>query len=172
MSDLDVTALEAWLSAHWPDGQDLQTQRISGGQSNPTFFVTWGDTRLVLRKKPAGPILPGAHAIEREFRVLRALQDTGVPVPRALALEEDASILGTPFYVMERLEGRVFSDCTLPGMTPDDRREIYLDMARTLARLHAVRPELVGLDGFGKPGEVIVAITNESMGDRFGQHFG
>lgn len=152
MSDLDLTALAAWLVEKWPDGADLQTQRISGGQSNPTFFVTWGDRRLVLRKKPGGPILPGAHAIEREFRVLRALADTGVPVPRALYLEEDASILGTPFYVMERLEGRVFSDCTLPGMTKDERREIYLDMARTLARLHSVRPDQVGLADFGKPG--------------------
>ena len=152
MSDLDLAALETWLRARWPDGQDVQTRRISGGQSNPTWFVTWGATRLVLRQKPAGPILPGAHAIEREFRVLRALAQTGVPVPRALYLEEDASILGTPFYVMERLDGRVFSDCTLPGMTPEDRREIYLDMARTLARLHAVRPDQVGLSDFGKPG--------------------
>lgn len=152
MSDLDLTALEGWLTARWPEGHDLQTQQISGGQSNPTFFVTWGGVRLVLRKKPAGPILPGAHAIEREFCVLRALADTGVPVPKALYLEEDASILGTPFYVMERLEGRVFSDCTLPGMTGAERRAIYLDMARTLARLHAVRPDQVGLGDFGKPG--------------------
>ena len=152
MSDLDLSALEAWLAARWPEGQGLQTQRISGGQSNPTFFITWGATRLVLRKKPVGPILPGAHAIEREFRVLRALADTGVPVPQALYLEEDASILGTPFYVMERLEGRVFSDCTLPGMTPKERRAIYLDMARTLARLHAVRPDDVGLGDLVKPG--------------------
>ncbi len=152
MSDLDLGALEAWLKGKWPEGRDLHIQRISGGQSNPTFFVTWGQARLVLRKKPAGPILPGAHAIEREFRVLRALADTGVPVPRALYLEEDDGILGTPFYVMERLEGRVFSDCALPGMTPEARREIYLDMARTLARLHAVRPDQVGLEGFGKPG--------------------
>lgn len=152
MSDLDLAALEEWLRATWPDGHDLHCARISGGQSNPTFFVTWGPHRLVLRKKPDGPILPGAHAIEREFRVLRALHGTGVPVPRALHLIEDAGILGTPFYVMERLEGRVFSDCSLPGMTPEARHEIYLDTARTLARLHAVRPDQVGLDGFGKPG--------------------
>jgi len=153
MSDLDLTALETWLSRTWPEGRDLAVQRISGGQSNPTWFVTWGDTRLVLRKKPAGPILQGAHAIEREFRVLRALAQTAVPVPPVLHLEEDASILGTPFYVMERLEGRVFSDCTLPDLTPADRREIYLDMARTLARLHSVRPDQVGLSDFGKPGD-------------------
>jgi aminoglycoside phosphotransferase (APT) family kinase protein len=114
--------------------------------------VDWGAARLVLRKKPEGPILPGAHAVEREFRVLRALADTPVPVPRALWLEEDPGVLGTPFYVMERLEGRVFADAALPCVAPETRREMYLDMARTLARLHAVRPEAVGLEEFGRPG--------------------
>ncbi|APX90817.1 phosphotransferase family protein [Brevirhabdus pacifica] len=151
MSDLDLAALKTWLADRMP-GNDLGTERIGGGQSNPTWYVDWGRARMVLRKKPAGPILPGAHAIEREFRVLRALEGSEVPVPRALWLEEDAAILGTPFYLMERLEGRVFSDCALPGLAPAERREIYLDMARTLARLHAVRPEAVGLGDFGKPG--------------------
>jgi len=149
---IDAQALAGWLAAHLPGRGLPALQRIGGGQSNPTWFVDWGDARLVLRKKPEGPILPGAHAVEREFRVLRALQDTDVPVPRALWLEEDPAILGTPFYVMERLEGRVFDDTTLPGVTPEDRREMYLDMARVLARLHAVRPETVGLADFGKPG--------------------
>jgi aminoglycoside phosphotransferase (APT) family kinase protein len=123
-----------------------------GGQSNPTWFVDFGPARYVLRGKPAGPILPGAHAIEREYRVLRALEGSDVPVPRALWLEEDAGVLGTPFYVMERLEGRVFADATLPGCTPEERRAVYLDMARTLARLHRIRPEAVGLADFGRPG--------------------
>lgn len=127
-------------------------ERIGGGQSNPTWFVDWGDARLVLRMKPQGPILPGAHAIEREFRVLHALQDSDVPVPRVLWLEEDAAVLGTPFYVMERLEGRVFDSARLPGVTPQERREMYLDMARTLARLHALRPEAIGLSDYGRPG--------------------
>lgn len=156
MSGLDATALRDWLSCHFPedDGPDakLAFEPISGGQSNPTYFVTWGARRLVLRRKPAGPILPGAHAIEREFRVLRALEGTDVPVPRALVLEEDAEILGTPFYMMERLEGRVFSDCALPGLIPEERRAMYLSMAETLARLHAVRPDEVGLDDYGRPG--------------------
>ena len=155
MSGLDATALRDWLSCHFPedDGPDakLAFEPISGGQSNPTYFVTWGARRLVLRRKPAGPILPGAHAIEREFRVLRALEGTDVPVPRALVLEEDAEVLGTPFYVMERLEGRVFSDCALPGLSPEERRAMYLSMAETLARLHAVRPEDVGLSDYGRP---------------------
>lgn len=153
MSDLDRAALERWLVSRCPGESGLSVARVVGGQSNPTWFVDWGARRLVLRRKPAGPILPGAHAVEREFRVLRALAGTEVPVPRALWLEEDAGVLGTPFYVMERLEGRVFSDCSLPGLTPEERRQVYLDMARTLARLHRVRPEAVGLSDFGRPGD-------------------
>ncbi|ETX29069.1 phosphotransferase family protein [Roseivivax isoporae] len=152
MSDLDHAALERWLSERLP-GDGLSVARIGGGQSNPTWFVDWGPARHVLRKKPAGPILPGAHAIEREFRVLRALEQTDVPVPKALWLEEDDAVLGTPFYLMERLDGRVFTDATLPDLVPEERREIYLDMARTLARLHAVRPGAVGLSDYGKPGD-------------------
>ncbi|MXY33874.1 MAG: phosphotransferase family protein [Boseongicola sp. SB0664_bin_43] len=151
MSGLDLSALERWLADKSP-GRDLRVERVDGGQSNPTWFVDWGDAHMVLRRKPDGPILPGAHAVEREFRVLRALEGTDVPVPRALWLEEDPGILGTPFYLMERLEGRVFSDCTLPGISSGERRAIYLDMARTLARLHAVRPDDVGLSDYGRPG--------------------
>lgn len=150
--DLDLGALERWLTGKLPGEAGLSVQRISGGQSNPTWFVDFGAARLVLRKKPAGPVLKGAHAIEREFRVLRALADSEVPVPEALWLEEDTAVLGTAFYVMRRLEGRVFADCTLPGMTPDERRAIYLEMARVLARLHAVRPGDVGMEDFGRPG--------------------
>ncbi len=152
MNDLDNDALIRWLSAKLPGQSGLSTERISGGQSNPTWFVTFGDARLVLRKKPAGHILKGAHAIEREFRVLRALESSAVPVPKALWLEEDSTILGTPFYVMERLDGRVFADCSLPRVAPAERREMYLDMARTLANLHSVSWDKVGLDGFGQPG--------------------
>lgn len=152
MSDLDIQALERWLTAKLPGQAGLTTERIGGGQSNPTWFVDFGDARLVLRKKPGGPILKGAHAIEREFKVLRSLEDTLVPVPRALWLEESESVLGTPFYVMERLDGRVFETNSLPGVSAFDRQEMYLDAARTLARLHAVRPEDVGLGDFGRPG--------------------
>lgn len=152
MSDLDTGALARWLSEKLPDEQGLTLERIGGGQSNPTWFVDYGEARLVLRKKPAGPILKGAHAVEREFRVLRALEASSVPVPRALWLEEDPSHLGTPFYVMERLEGRVFDDNSIAGVPPADRREMYFETARTLARLHAVRPDEVGLGDFGRPG--------------------
>jgi aminoglycoside phosphotransferase (APT) family kinase protein len=150
--EIDAQSLADWLRERLPGQGAPVLQRIGGGQSNPTWFVDWGGARLVLRKKPDGPILPGAHAIEREFRVLRALEGSEVPVPRALWLEEDVGILGTPFYLMERLEGRVFDDTTLPGVSTADRRAMYLDMARVLARLHAVRPDAVGLADFGKPG--------------------
>lgn len=152
MRQIDTQKLAQWLSARLPGAGQPVLRRIGGGQSNPTWFVDWGAARLVLRTKPEGPVLPGAHAIEREFRVLRALEKTEVPVPRALWLEEDTGILGTPFYVMERLEGRVFDDASLPMVRPEERREMYLDMARTLARLHAVRPDDVGLGDYGRPG--------------------
>ena len=149
----DPAALARWLATHVPDGGgDVQLAPIAGGQSNPTFFLSWGDRRLVLRMKPRGPILPGAHAVEREFRVLRALAGTEVPVPQALALEEDPEVLGTPFYVMQRMEGRVFTDTALPGISPADRRACYLSVFETLAALHRVRPEAVGLADFGRPG--------------------
>lgn len=151
MSDLDLSALDRWLADRMPGGT-LRAERIGGGQSNPTWFLDRGGARMVLRKKPEGPILPGAHAIEREFRVLRALENTDVPVPKAWVLEQDASVLGTPFYLMERLDGRVFTDCSLPDLSSEERHEIYLDMARVLARLHSVRPDAVGLSDFGRPG--------------------
>jgi len=153
MSDLDLPALETWLAERLPNESGLKVERIGGGQSNPTWFLDWGTLRLVLRKKPSGQILPGAHAVEREFRVIDALNNAGPPVPKAYWLEEDPEILGAAFYLMERVEGRVFSDCALPGVDPAHRREMYLDMARTLARLHAVRPDEVGLADYGKPGD-------------------
>ncbi|WP_034490671.1 phosphotransferase family protein [Afifella pfennigii] len=151
--DFDVAALRAYLQELFADKTgETQVERVAGGQSNPTYFVDFGRRRLVLRKKPVGDILPGAHAIEREFRVMKALGPTDVPVPEVLALCEDSSVLGTPFYLMRRLEGRVFHDCALPGLSPEARRAIYLAMAEALARLHAVDPAELGLGDFGPPG--------------------
>jgi aminoglycoside phosphotransferase (APT) family kinase protein len=107
---------------------------------------------MVLRKQPDGPILRGAHAVDREFRVLKALAQTDVPVPKTILFHEDPALLGTPFYLMERVEGRVLSDCALPDCAPDERRALYLSMAETLARLHAVRPDDIGLSDYGRPG--------------------
>lgn len=150
-ADFDPARLKTFLDHRFGAG-DLALSRISGGQSNPTYFVTHGDQRLVLRKKPSGATLPGAHAIEREFRVLSALYPTDVPVPEPVLLCEDPVVLGTPFYLMRRVEGRVFSDCALPEVTREDRRDLYLGMADALAKLHAVRPEAIGLSDYGRPG--------------------
>lgn len=151
MTDFDADALEHYLTRH-VEGffGPLEIERISGGQSNPTFFITSGSDRFVLRKQPPGPLLPSAHAIDREFRVISALKRTGVPVPPSVLFCEDAKILGTPFYIMERLDGRVFHDCTLPGETPEARNAVFSDMARTLARLHSVTPSENGLGDFGR----------------------
>lgn len=130
----------------------MSLQRISGGQSNPTFFVSYPGRRLVLRKRPSGPVLPSAHAVDREHRVMAALAGTGVPVPRMLLYHEGPEVVGTAFYVMERLEGRVFSDCSLPGVAPEGRQAMVMDMAATLARLHNVDWAAVGLADFGRPG--------------------
>lgn len=149
--DFDPVALAAILRERFGDGE-LALERIGGGQSNPTYFVDHGGRRMVLRKKPAGPILRGAHAVDREYRVLEALARTDVPVPRPLFFHADEAALGTPFYVMERLEGRVFHDCSLPGLPREERRGIYLGMAEAMARLHAVRPDAIGLGDYGRPG--------------------
>lgn len=152
--DLDPAALAAWLTQRLgPDDGQGRLERIGGGQSNPTYFLDWAGRRLVLRKQPRGEILRGAHAIDREYRVLGALAATDVPVPPLVHFEEDAGPAGTPFYLMERVAGRVFTDATLPDLAPDARRAVYLEMARTLARLHSVDPGAVGLGDFGRPGD-------------------
>lgn len=156
MSDSAAIEFSADLLAAFLDrtygAASLSLERIGGGQSNPTFFVTHGARRMVLRKKPAGPILPGAHAVEREFRVLKALGQTDVPVPKVFLFCEDTSIVGTPFYLMERVEGRVFHDCALGDAAPADRQPLYFAMADAMAKLHAVDPAAIGLADYGKPG--------------------
>jgi len=152
-ADFDPLRLRDFLAEHSGlIGAPFSLQRVSGGQSNPTYFVDFGDKRMVLRKKPQGPILRGAHAIDREFRVLSALSRTDIPVPKPVLYHEDAGVIGTPFYLMERLDGRVFHDCTLPRVDRNERRQIYYAMAATLARLHALDPDAVGLGDFGSRG--------------------
>lgn len=149
----DAIRLDAFLKGAIPGLSGMpEIVPISGGQSNPTFFVTYEGRPLVLRKQPPGPLLPSAHAVDREHRVIRALAETGVPVPPALLFCDDRDVVGTPFYVMERVEGRVFHDCTLPGVSPQDRAAMYADMARTLAALHNVDVAAAGLADYGRPG--------------------
>ncbi|MBC7637083.1 MAG: phosphotransferase family protein [Acetobacteraceae bacterium] len=130
----------------------LDLQRISGGQSNPTFFASYENRRLVVRKQPPGPLMPSAHAIDREYRVQSALAATNVAVPHLLFYEADAAIIGTPFYVMERLDGRVFADGALSGVTAAERGAMYQSMAETMARLHRVDYAAIGLGDYGRPG--------------------
>jgi aminoglycoside phosphotransferase (APT) family kinase protein len=126
--------------------------QMGGGQSNPTFVLQTDQGELVLRKQPPGKLLPSAHAVDREFRVLSALADTDVPVPRTFFFCDDPEVIGTPFYVMERLRGRVFWSPTLPDAPREERRAIYFGMADALARLHQVDYRAVGLADYGKPG--------------------
>ena len=151
--DWNPDGLRRFLARHFnAEADDFTLEPVVGGQSNPTFFVTYARRRMVLRKQPSGPILRGAHAVDREFRVLNALSQTTVPIPKPLVFHADPALLGTPFFLMERLEGRVFADASLPGMSPMERREIYLGMAQALAAMHAVRPEKIGLADYGRPG--------------------
>jgi aminoglycoside phosphotransferase (APT) family kinase protein len=150
--DFDVGRLADYLTRHLEGFSGARTVRqFRGGQSNPTFLVESDGARYVLRKKPIGQLLPSAHMIEREYRVMHALRDSGVPVIRTHLLCEDPAIIGTPFYVMDFAEGRVFRDPALPDLAPDERRAIYIAMADVMARLHAVDWRAIGLEGFGKP---------------------
>ena len=152
--DFDITRLERYLRARIDAcAAPLQLARLEGGQSNPTYRLTCADgTRLVLRKKPSGELLPLAHAVEREYRVITALRDSDVPVPRTHLLCEDPSIIGTPFYVMEHVEGRTLRDPALPGIGKAERSAIYADVNRVVAALHRIDYRAVGLEGFGRSG--------------------
>ena len=127
-------------------------QQFEGGQSNPTFLLETPNRRYVLRKQPPGTLLPSAHAVDREYRVMAALQDSDVPVPAMLALCEDTDVIGTKFYIMSMVEGRLYMKTALPDLDKHDRQAVCADMARVLAALHKVDPITVGLETFGRPG--------------------
>jgi aminoglycoside phosphotransferase (APT) family kinase protein len=150
---IDAERLEAWMRANVPGFRgELDVAQFKGGQSCPTYRVEAGGTRYVVRRKPPGQLLASAHAVDREYRVLSALQDTGVPVPRTFALCTDESVIGTWFYVMECVEGRVLWEPTLPDCKPAERFAIYDSLNETLARLHSVDWQSLGLADFGRPG--------------------
>jgi len=152
-ADLDRTALNPWLRAHVPDFGALQSiEKFPGGQSNPTYRIDDQRRSYVLRRKPFGAILPSAHAVEREFRLISALHPTGFPVPQPFALCEDPAVIDSAFYVMELVRGEAFWDGALPDSDPIPRRAIYDRMVDTLADLHTIQPERVGLADYGAPG--------------------
>ena len=151
----DVGALDAYLREHVAGFRGpLEVEQFKGGQSNPTFLLKTPGARYVMRAKPApaAKLLPSAHAVDREYRIITALDGAGVPVPRTFALCVDEGVIGRAFYVMDYVEGRVLWDQALPGMSRDERRAIYDEMNRVIAQLHGVDYQAIGLETFGKPG--------------------
>jgi aminoglycoside phosphotransferase (APT) family kinase protein len=150
---LETERLGPYLAGHIPGFGRLEgAEKFAGGQSNPTFLVTATGGRYVLRRKPPGTLLKSAHAVDREYRVMKALAGTDVPVPPVLHLCEDEAVIGSMFYVMRYVEGRIFWDGLLPEVSRDERYAIYDAMNATLAALHRVEPDAVGLGDFGRPG--------------------
>ncbi|MDN7179492.1 phosphotransferase [Caballeronia sp. SEWSISQ10-4 2] len=149
----DVSRLETWLCAriHGFRGPP-EVAQFSGGQSNPTYLLTTPAAKYVLRRKPPGTLLPSAHAIDREYRLLTALRGTGVPVADPYCYCDDASVIGSEFYVMSYVNGRVLWDARLPGMTPDERRAVFDEMNRVMAALHTLDIDALGLRDYGRTG--------------------
>lgn len=147
----DEAALDRYLAEH-VDGYEgpLAVSKFAGGESNPTYLLTTPAKKYVLRRKPPGKLLPSAHAVDREHRVMSALHPTGFPVPKTYALCEDEAIIGTAFFVMEHVEGRVVWDKSFAEVPRGSRREMFFEAARVLARLHAVDPNAVSLGDYGK----------------------
>jgi len=156
-SDLDLVNLSLWMREHVAGftGGELAAARFKGGQSNPTYLLTADAARYVLRRKPFGKLLPSAHALDREYRVLSALANTEVPVPRVFALCEDDAVIGTGFYVMDYVPGRIFWDPRLPELGAAERATIYDELNRVIAALHSVDLHSVGLVDFGRTGGYI-----------------
>jgi aminoglycoside phosphotransferase (APT) family kinase protein len=161
---IDEVKLARWLEEHVDrcrGGGQVAALQFKGGQSNPTYWLGFSgndgtECEFVLRKKPPGQLLPSAHAVEREYRIIRALGDTGVPVPQAMAVCEDTAVIGTSFFVMNHVKGRIFWDPRLPEVaTADERRAIYEDLVGALAALHRVDYAAVGLGDYGKIGGFI-----------------
>ncbi|POS88453.1 hypothetical protein EPUL_000144 [Erysiphe pulchra] len=150
---IDIKSLEAYLCKNLVQLKTpISLKQFEFGQSNPTYQITTNDfSKYVLRKKPPGALLSvTAHQIEREYRVLRALEKTNLPVPRVYCLCNDDSVIGTPFYIMDFLDGRIIEDPDMPGLQPEEKKEMWYDAVRTLAKLHSINPIDVGLQDFGK----------------------
>ena len=152
-AQIDTAALARYLEAQLPGFKGpIEAQKTPTGQSNPTFLLRSPSGRYVLRKKPPGQLLKSAHQVDREHRVMRALEATDVPVPRMVLLCEDDSVIGTAFFVMEFVEGTVFWDPALPELQNAQRTKVYDEQNRALAALHSVDPAKVGLADFGRAG--------------------
>ena len=149
----DEKALESWMEDHVPGFRGpLAVSQFKGGQSNPTYRIDLPGRAYVLRRKPPGKLLPGAHAVEREYRVLAALGRQGFPVARVHGLCDDENVIGTPFYVMDMVDGRIFWEAQLPGLSNEERTAAFDAMNATIARLHGFDPDAIGLGDYGRPG--------------------
>ena len=153
----DISSLEHYLAGHIPELRGpLTVEQFKGGQSNPTYrLIDARHRKFVLRRKPPGKLLPSAHAVDREYKVIKALHPTGFPVAQPHVLCENERVIGTPFYVMDYVEGRVLWDPALPGMTPAQRAAIWEEQNRVIALLHTTDFRKIGLEDFGKPGNYI-----------------
>ena len=152
----DELKLQEWFGDNIPSaGKIDKVVQFKGGQSNPTYKISSTNQVFVLRRKPPGILLPSAHAVDREYKVITALQNTEVPVPKTYGLCEDADIIGTPFFVMDFLDGTVYWDLLLSEKSPQERMEIYANKNKVIAELHNVDYESVGLSNYGKPGNYI-----------------
>lgn len=152
-SDFDLTTLAAWMAAHVPGFVGpVACTKFPGGQSNPTYRIQAKSGDYVLRRKPFGPLLPSAHAVDREYRLIAALHPTGFPVAQPYALCEDETIIGAAFYIMELVVGETFWDPLLPAHSPAERTAIYHEVIDRLAALHSIDYAAVGLSDFGRPG--------------------
>ncbi|HEY1077461.1 MAG TPA: phosphotransferase [Pseudolabrys sp.] len=149
----DVAALQRYMQQHVEGfSGELSVEQFKGGQSNPTYKLSAGGKTYVLRRKPPGKLLASAHAVDREYAVITALAKSGVPVAKTYCLCEDDSVIGTAFYIMDCVEGRVLWDPALPGETPETRRAMFDEMNRVIAALHQVDYAAIGLADYGKPG--------------------
>jgi len=148
--------LQPWIDEHVAGAGKIETiEQFKGGQSNPTYKVVTESKNLVLRRKPPGVLLPSAHAVDREYKVMTALQQTSVPVPKTYGLCEDEEVIGTPFFVMDFLDGNIYWDLLLNDKSPAERSDIYASKNNVIAQLHMVNYESVGLSDYGKPGNYI-----------------
>src|SRR4051812_38154556 len=152
----DEAALDRWMRANVAGyAGPLEVRQFKGGQSNPTYQLITPTKKYVLRRKPPGKLLPSAHAVDREFRIISALHPTGFPVAKPYLLCEDESVIGTMFYVMDCVEGRIYWGPLLPDQTPEQRHAIYNAMSETFARLHSLDWRALGLEDYGKPGSYV-----------------
>ena len=153
---IDSANLQPWIDEYVPNAGNIKAiEQFKGGQSNPTYKIITESKNLVLRRKPPGKLLPSAHAVDREYKVITALYETDVPVPKTYGLCEDDDVAGTAFFVMDFLDGDLFWDPMIPTMTNRDRAQIYKNKNKTLAKLHSVDYKKIGLEDYGKPGNYV-----------------